>query len=100
VYPDLYLDLRPRLNLNLYLYLYLYLYLMPYPAPNRTLFLNLFRRLLLLQPNHPHPVSSRKPKLNRQGRQDRQADVEYFSPDPCPEIVNRQSSLRNPRCAP
>ena len=45
MYPDLYLDLRLRLNLNLYLYLYLYLYLMPYPAPNRTLFLNLLRKL-------------------------------------------------------
>ena len=44
VYPDPYLDLRPRLNLNRYLCLYLYLYLMPYPAPHRTLFLNLFLR--------------------------------------------------------
>ena len=38
---------RQHLNLNLYLYLYLYLYLMPYPAPNRTLFLNLFRKSFL-----------------------------------------------------
>jgi hypothetical protein len=43
VYPDLYLDLRPRLNLNLNLNLDLVLY----PAPNRTLFLNLFRGLFL-----------------------------------------------------
>ncbi len=45
VYPDLYLDLRLRLNLNPHLNLNLNLNLVLYPTPNRTLFLNLFRRL-------------------------------------------------------